>query len=101
MPEWKRGKVHFAGYDPDQLYDMYLEARGGGVTLPDSAVAQRMRRLFPMSLNDGVVERPEGARPITAPILRYILEGEPNGKGGHAYRRKKVPQEWMAHPERY
>ncbi|WP_155490401.1 hypothetical protein, partial [Propionibacterium freudenreichii] len=34
-------------------------------------------------------------RPLTARTLNHIIEGEPDGKGGHSFRRKKVHQEWM------
>lgn len=101
VPEWKRGKITFDGYDPDQLYDMYARARGQEPGATPSVVAQRMRRLFPMALTDGVVERPEGVRPITVRTLNHILEGESDGRGGHSYRRRAVHKKWMADPERF
>lgn len=49
------------GYDPDELYGMYMTARqeleGAGNLAPrDDEIAARMRRLFPESFTDGVFD---------------------------------------------
>lgn len=49
------------GYDPDEMYGMYMTARqdleGAGNLAPrDDEIAARMRRLFPESFTDGVLE---------------------------------------------
>lgn len=50
-----------AGYDPDELYGMYMTARqqveAAGVRSPSQhQIAAEMRRLFPESFTDGVLE---------------------------------------------
>lgn len=50
-----------SGYDPDEMYGMYLTARqelesAGNLAPRDDEIAARMRRLFPESFTDGVLE---------------------------------------------
>lgn len=62
-PEWS-DDPRIAGYDPDAMYEMYLEARreagvddlaGAGTTKNDDlSILQAMRRLYPDQLTDGV-----------------------------------------------
>lgn len=52
--EFDRDAAHITGYDPDRLYDMYLQARevSGGTT--DTEIAATLRRMFPTEFTDGV-----------------------------------------------
>lgn len=62
-PEWS-DSPQIEGYDPDAMYEMYLEARreagvddlaGAGTTKNDDlSILQAMRRLYPDQLTDGV-----------------------------------------------
>lgn len=54
VPEWDSGSSHIAGYDPDHLYDQYLQAREAAGSGDPKDIAASMRRLFPDSFTDGV-----------------------------------------------
>lgn len=56
VAEWDRDAHHIEGYDPDRLYDMYLEARGEtGERVPtQKQIAAALRRLYPDEFKDGV-----------------------------------------------
>lgn len=53
VPEWKRGSIHFDGYDPDDLYEMYSRACDKLGTTDESEVLQLMRKQHPERLTDG------------------------------------------------
>lgn len=54
VPEWDSGSSHIDGYDPDRLYDQYLQARDAAGSGDPKDIAAAMRRLFPDSFTDGV-----------------------------------------------
>lgn len=54
VPEWDAGSSHIEGYDPDRLYDQYLQARDAAGSGDPKDIAAAMRRLFPDSFTDGV-----------------------------------------------
>lgn len=58
IPSFDSGQVVFDGYDPDALYDRYLEARAatGSSSPSPKAIAEQMRRLYPDEYTDGVHE---------------------------------------------
>lgn len=57
VPEWERGQVHIAGYDPDAMYSRYLDAAGQvGNTTDTKAILAQMRRAYPDAYTDGVVD---------------------------------------------
>lgn len=57
VAEWDREQHHIDGYDPDRMYDQYLEARAAtGVQSPtDAQVATAMRALYPDEFTDSHV----------------------------------------------
>lgn len=54
VPEWGSGSSHIAGYDPDRLYDQYLQARDASGSGDPKDIAASMRRMFPDDFTDGV-----------------------------------------------
>ncbi|ARO11710.1 hypothetical protein BMR99_03490 [Propionibacterium freudenreichii] len=56
VPEWKRGNIHFAGYDPDKMFEQYAESVDAvGSSFDTKAILADMRRRHPEALTDGVV----------------------------------------------
>lgn len=47
---------HVEGYDPDAMYERYLEARAAAGSDSPKAILAAMRRLFPGQFTDGVLE---------------------------------------------
>jgi len=47
---------HIEGYDPDQLFDRYEQARAAADSSDPKAIAAAMRRMFPDEFTDGVHE---------------------------------------------
>jgi hypothetical protein len=54
VPEWDSGSSHIAGYDPDRLYDQYLQAREASGSGDPKDIAAYMRRMFPDDFTDGI-----------------------------------------------
>lgn len=54
--EWDREQHHIEGYDPDTMYDQYLEARDVSGSNEPNDIAAAMRRLHPNDFTDGVHE---------------------------------------------
>lgn len=54
-PMWERGNAAIEGYDPDRMYDMYLQARDAASGATDRDIAAAMRELFPDAFTDGHV----------------------------------------------
>lgn len=54
VPEWESGTSHIAGYDPDRLYDQYLQAREASGSGDPKDIAASMRRMFPNDFTDGI-----------------------------------------------
>ncbi len=58
VSSWDKDQTHMEGYDPDQMYDQYLQARSAveaaGNPLDDTNIATEMRRMFPDVFTDGV-----------------------------------------------
>lgn len=54
VPEWGSGSSHIAGYDPDRLYDQYLQARDTSGSGDPKDIAASMRRMFPDDFTDGI-----------------------------------------------
>ncbi len=62
VPSWDRSHTHIEGYDPDSMYQRYLESvRSVGSDSGESAILIDLRRRFPMRFTDGVVKRPEAS----------------------------------------
>ncbi|MDK9341358.1 hypothetical protein [Propionibacterium freudenreichii] len=53
VPEWKRGEIHFDGYDPDEMYDSYCQARDELESTNESDVLRLMRKQHPERYSDG------------------------------------------------
>lgn len=57
VAEWEADQHYITGYDPDRMYDQYLEARAAtdalGQPLNDRNIAVQMRTLFPDAFTDG------------------------------------------------
>lgn len=55
VPEWGQGPAYIEGYDPDRMYDQYMQAReaSGGTT--DKEIAAAMREMFPDEFTDSHV----------------------------------------------
>lgn len=57
VAEWESDRHYISGYDPDQMYDQYLEARAAadalGQPLNDRNIAVQMRTLYPDAFTDG------------------------------------------------
>lgn len=56
VPAHEGPDAHIAGYDPDLLYAQYLAAREESGSGDPRDIAAQMRRLFPESFTDGVLE---------------------------------------------
>ena len=54
-PMWDRSNAAIEGYDPDGMYDMYLQARDAAPNGSDRAIAATMREMFPDQFADGHV----------------------------------------------
>lgn len=54
VPSFDADDAHIEGYDPDRLYDQYLQARDAAGSGDPKDIAAAMRRLFPDSFTDGV-----------------------------------------------
>jgi hypothetical protein len=54
-PMWDRDNAHIEGYDPDGMYDLYLQARDAAPGTSDKAIAAQMREMFPDQFTDGHV----------------------------------------------
>lgn len=54
-PMWDRKNAHIEGYDPDGMYDMYLQARDAASGTTDKDIAAAMRAMFPDQFTDGHV----------------------------------------------
>lgn len=54
VPEWDSGSSHIAGYDPDAMFDKYMQARQASNSGDPKEIAKYMRRMFPDSFTDGV-----------------------------------------------
>lgn len=54
VPEWDSAPAHIKGYDPDRLYDQYMQAREASGSGSDKTIAAYMRRMFPDEFTDGV-----------------------------------------------
>jgi hypothetical protein len=56
VAEWEADRHYITGYDPDQMYDQYLEARAAtdalGQPLSDRNIAVQMRTLYPDAFTD-------------------------------------------------
>lgn len=52
--EFDRDKAHIDGYDPDAMYQRYLEARDAAGSGDPNEIAAAMRRLYPDQYTDGV-----------------------------------------------
>lgn len=59
VPSWDAERAHIEGYDPDAMYARYKAAwdAAGGPGSTAEQVAFEMRRLFPGSYTDGVLEK--------------------------------------------
>ena len=58
VPEWKRGEIHFAGYDPDKMFEQYAGSVDVvGSSFDTKAILADMRRRHPEALTDGVVKK--------------------------------------------
>lgn len=55
VPSWESNQAHIDGYDPDRLYDRYLEARQYSDNESPESIAAAMRSLFPDEFTDGHV----------------------------------------------
>lgn len=87
VPSW--GKTKITGYEPERYKRMWEQARqavGAGADYRE--VLEQMRRMFPDGLTDGVRELskpwPKDVKQISQRTWVHILDGDPNGKGGHA-----------------
>lgn len=56
VPEWDKTEAHISGYDPDAMYDRYLEAwdKAGGRGVQAGDVAKVLRRMYPDQYTDGI-----------------------------------------------
>lgn len=54
VPMHDSGSAHIEGYDPDLLYDQYMQARDASNSGDPKKIAAYMRRMFPDSFTDGV-----------------------------------------------
>ncbi|WP_065962854.1 hypothetical protein [Curtobacterium sp. UCD-KPL2560] len=56
VAEWEADRHYITGYDPDAMYDKYLEARSAadaaGLRLTDKNIATQMRALYPDAFTD-------------------------------------------------
>lgn len=54
VPTFDGESAHIAGYDPDVLFDQYMQARDASGSGDPKDIAAYMRRMFPDSFTDGV-----------------------------------------------
>jgi hypothetical protein len=60
VAEWDKDTHHIEGYDPDAMYERYMEARSAATTQSDGmtpsveSILADMRRMHPDSYTDGV-----------------------------------------------
>lgn len=55
VPEWDASGHHIAGYDPDAMYDRYLQARHAAGSSDPKVILSSMREMFPDEYTDGHV----------------------------------------------
>lgn len=54
VAEFDAEQHHIEGYDPDQMYDRYMQAREASRSGDQKVIAAYMRRMFPDEFTDGV-----------------------------------------------
>lgn len=101
IPGWRGDVLTPSQQRCRDMYRAGVEKAGG--TTDENAVTVAMNHLFPDELSGGVydlsAEWPDDVRHISGRIWTHILEGDPNGKGGHASWSKnpgktKFPDDW-------
>lgn len=55
VPSFDAENAHIKGYDPDRMFDQYMEARKASGSGDPKKIAAVMRRMFPDSFTDGVI----------------------------------------------
>ena len=97
VPSWDSDNPRIAGYDPDALYDKYLNARkAAGENPSKSDILTSMRRMYPDDLKDGVRELtkawPDDVVYPYAESWDHIFEG--HGPGTRVEGKTHFPDDW-------
>lgn len=86
-PSW--GEQTLTGYDPDAYKRMWDEAKkSAGRNADYHKVLDKLRHMYPDQLKDGIYTLskpwPKNVYHVTDRVWQHIIDGDPNGKGGHA-----------------
>ena len=101
IPGWKNDVLTPGQQECKAMYEASVKKTGGSTD--ENKITVAMNHLFPDKVSGGVYDLsapwPDDVRNISDRIWTHILEGDPNGKGGHAPWSKnpgktKFPDAW-------